>query len=128
VSYSGLKTAVINQLERFWNPTYPKSPENIAASFERAAIDMILARLFKAAADTGAQRIVVGGGVAANSYLRSRLQGASNVRVYFPSRELCTDNAAMIAGVGYRYFDSGLRGTLSDTVSARVGRFRKAYP
>lgn len=127
VSYSGLKTAVINQLDRFWDGKSEKSDANIAASFERAAIDMLVRRVIQAARDTGLDRIVVGGGVAANTYLRERLQ-AAEVAVYFPARILCTDNAAMVAGLGYRHIRDGARSGLTETVSPRVRSFRRAYP
>jgi N6-L-threonylcarbamoyladenine synthase len=68
VSYSGLKTAVVNQLDQFWNRKYPKSSENIAAAFQKAAIDMIVSRVLRAVRDTGIKKVVAGGGVSANSY------------------------------------------------------------
>lgn len=127
VSYSGLKTAVINQLDRFWDGKSEKSDANIAASFERAAIDMLVRRLLQAARDTGLGRVVVGGGVAANTYLRERLR-RSDVAVHFPAKILCTDNAAMVAGLGYRHINDGLRSPLTESVSARVRSFRRVYP
>lgn len=127
VSYSGLKTAVINQLEKFWDGHSEKSPENIAASFEKAAIDMILDRLDLAAAETGIPRVAVGGGVAANSYLRERL-AESALEVAIPSRELCTDNGAMVAGLGYHVLrEQGPAGPELD-VEPRVSDFRRTYP
>ena len=128
VSYSGLKTAVINQLDQFWDGKSEKSPENIAAAFRKAAIDIILSRLFKAVEDTGCRRIVAGGGVAANSYLRRALGERSDLEVIFPSLSLCTDNGAMIAGIGYHYLSEGETSGLEETVSPRVAAFRKTYP
>lgn len=128
VSYSGLKTAVINQLDRFWNGTSEQTPANIAASFQRAAINMLVRRVVRAASDTGLDTVVVGGGVAANSYLRARLLEEGSISAYFPDRVLCTDNAAMIAGVGYRYLRAGREAELTETVSARVHGFRRTYP
>ena len=84
VSYSGLKTAVINQLDQFYNEGYEKTPENIAAAFQKAAITMLTKRLFKASADSGINRIVAGGGVAANSYLRALLAKKKQRRGIFP--------------------------------------------
>ncbi|MDR0287582.1 MAG: hypothetical protein LBI03_07770, partial [Clostridiales bacterium] len=76
LSYSGLKTAVINQLEKFRAPSADKNdsagkdnPADIAASFQKTAVDILLRSLFRAAEDTGLSTIVAGGGVAANSYL-----------------------------------------------------------
>ena len=128
VSYSGLKTAVINQLDQFHNEGYEKTPENIAASFQKAAISMLTKRLFKAVGDTGINRIVAGGGVAANSALRDLLAGKNNLEVYFPSMELCTDNAAMVAGIGYHYLKRGDRSGLNVTAGSRVPAFKKKYP
>lgn len=128
VSYSGLKTAVINQMDQFWDGTSEKSPENIAASFQKAAIRILLSRLYRAVEDTGITRVVAGGGVAANSYLRAELGKKTGLEVIFPSLSLCTDNGAMIAGIGYHYLKAGIRSNLDETVSARVRGFRKTYP
>lgn len=128
VSYSGLKTAVVNQLEQFRNPKYPKTPENIAASFQKAAVDILVDRLLKASRHTGLDTIVAGGGVAANSYLRRRLGEERGLRVIFPSLKLCTDNAAMVAGLGYRLLAAGRRDGLELNAEARVPGLRRAYP
>jgi N6-L-threonylcarbamoyladenine synthase len=128
VSYSGLKTAVVNQLDRFWNRDYEKSRENIAASFQRTAIDILIDRTVKAAGHTGLNRIVVGGGVAANSYLRKRLREQPDLEVIFPSLRLCTDNAAMVAGLGYQMLRTGQRSELNLNARARVQGFRRLYP
>lgn len=128
VSFSGLKTAVINQLDQFWDRAYDKSAENIAAAFQKAAIDILLKRLFRAVEDTGIRRIVAGGGVAANSYLRAALRAREDLRVYFPSMELCTDNGAMIAGLGYHYLAEGEASPLSENAYSRVPSFKRTYP
>ena len=126
VSYSGLKTAVINQIDSFWNPDFEKTPENIAASFRETAVKILLSRLFKAVDDTGLKTIVAGGGVAANSRLRALLAERSDLRCIFPSLKLCTDNGAMIAGVGYRYLERGDTSPWNTTASARVSGFKKS--
>ena len=128
VSYSGLKTAVINQLDRFHNPGFEKSPENIAASFQKAAVDILLRRLFRAADETGIRRIVAGGGVAANSYLRKTLAGRADLEVVFPSPSLCTDNGAMIAALGCELLRRGRVSPWTENASARVPGFKRAYP
>lgn len=128
VSYSGLKTAVINQLDLFWDKSSPKSPENIAASFQRAAVSILLKRVKKALADTRLQRVVAGGGVAANSLLRKRLSGLRDVDVYYPSLKLCTDNGAMIAAIGYEYLKRGESSCLGENASSRVMAFKHSYP
>jgi len=128
VSYSGLKTAVIHQLDQFWDGTSEKSLANIAASFQRTAIDILVDRLVAAAADTGMRRVVAGGGVAANSYLRARLAAEKDLEVIFPSLALCTDNAAMVAGLGCRLFSLGLTSDFRLNAEARVPMFKRAYP
>jgi N6-L-threonylcarbamoyladenine synthase len=131
VSYSGLKTAVVNQLDQFWNREYEKSPENIAAAFQSTAIDILVERLLKAVEHTGLRRVVAGGGVAANSYLRQRLLGERErlgLEVVLPPLSLCTDNAAMVAGLGGRLLADGQRSELSLNAEARVRGFRRAYP
>jgi N6-L-threonylcarbamoyladenine synthase len=72
VSYSGLKTAVVNQLEQFRMVT-DTTAADIAASFQKTAVEILLRALFRAVEDTGLRTVVAGGGVAANSYLRARL-------------------------------------------------------
>jgi N6-L-threonylcarbamoyladenine synthase len=124
VSYSGLKTAVANQREKFRNPDFEPTTANIAASFQRAAIETVLVQLERAVADTGISTVVIGGGVAANSYLRERLGGRSDLRAVFPSMELCTDNGAMIAGLGYHLLRRHGGDDLSIGVSARVSGYR----
>lgn len=128
VSYSGLKTAVVNQLDQFWNRDHEKTTANIAASFQHAAIDLLVKRVFRAVKDTGLSTVVVGGGVAANSELRARLNDSPGLAAVFPSMELCTDNGAMIAGLGFHMINAGTVHDLDLDVSARVPAFRKTYP
>jgi len=95
-SFSGLKTAVINHVRK--HPDV--SAEDVAASFQAAVVDVLLAKAIKAAEEVGATAICLAGGVAANSELRERTLGhsvSSGIRAYVPSRSMCTDNAAMIA-------------------------------
>jgi N6-L-threonylcarbamoyladenine synthase len=128
VSYSGLKTAAVNQLDMFLNAGHEKTPSNIAASFQKAAVDILLRRLFLACEDTRLTRVVAGGGVAANSYLRAALAERKDLQVIFPSPVLCTDNGAMIAALGYELIKRGRLSPLTETASARVAAFRRAYP
>ena len=127
VSYSGLKNACINQLDIF-KKKENFTNEDIAASFQKTAIETLLRPLLNAAADTGLTTIVAGGGVAANSYLRSRLAEEKNLRCVFPPLDLCGDNAAMIAGIGYHYLKRGESSPLNTTAQARVTGFKKKYP
>ncbi|MDR3172451.1 MAG: tRNA (adenosine(37)-N6)-threonylcarbamoyltransferase complex transferase subunit TsaD [Treponema sp.] len=138
LSYSGLKTAVINQLEQFRVPekggamsaAIPSTvnPVDIAASFQKTAVEILLRSLFRAACDTGLTTIVAGGGVAANSYLRARIVERQDLRCIFPPLDLCGDNGAMIAGIGYQYLLRGDRSPLNVVASARVRAFKRNYP
>ena len=99
-SFSGLKTAVVNHVRK--NPGV--SSVDIAASFQAAVVDVLCAKTLRAAAQVGARGVVLGGGVAANSLLRSEMQRRgtdSGLKVALPSREMCTDNAAMIASAAW---------------------------
>ncbi len=125
ISYSGLKNAAINQTDKFWDGSSQRSIENLCASFQRVAIDSLLKKLEAAAEDCGIRRIVAGGGVAANSYLRRRLASRPEYRVYFPSMELCTDNGAMIAGIAHRHIENREIDDLNLSVSSRVRGFRR---
>ncbi|HOX30959.1 MAG TPA: tRNA (adenosine(37)-N6)-threonylcarbamoyltransferase complex transferase subunit TsaD [Spirochaetales bacterium] len=125
LSYSGLKTAAIYQLEQYRKPGAESSPENIAASFRKAAVDLLLSRLFRAAEDTGLRRVVAGGGVAANSYLRRSLAARSDLEARFPPLRLCGDNGAMVAGIGCRYLERGESSGFDLNASARVPLYRK---
>ncbi len=128
VSYSGLKTAAIHQLDQYRRNDAAATPENIAASFQKAAVDILLDRLLKAIGDTGLRTVVAGGGVAANSRLRREL-GSRAVRdgldVRFPSLKLCGDNGAMVAGLGCRLLERGDRSGFDLNASPRVALFRR---
>ena len=105
VSFSGLKTSVINHVRR--NPEM--SNVDIAASFQAAVVDVLCAKTLKAAQQVGAKGIVLGGGVSANSFLRSEMsrRGAeAGFKVALPSRAMCTDNAAMIAAAAWHRLKS----------------------
>jgi N6-L-threonylcarbamoyladenine synthase len=128
MSYSGLKTAVVNQLEQFRRPGAEASPENIAASFQKTAVDIIVTRLLRAVDDSGIKTVVAGGGVAANSYLRARLAERSDLRALFPPLELCADNAAMVAGIGFLHLSRGDRSPMSLNASSRVPIFKRTVP
>ena len=100
VSFSGLKTSVINYVRK--NPTV--STADVAASFQYAVVDVLAAKARKAARQIGAKTVALGGGVAANSLLRSTMTtvcAESGWRLVLPSMSMCTDNAAMIASAGW---------------------------
>ena len=125
VSYSGLKTACIHRLEQFWHQDFEKTPDNIAASFQEQAIKILARPIAKAVKDTGLKTLVAGGGVAANSLLRKRLGEIKDLQCIFPSLKYCTDNAAMIAGLGFHYLKAGRTSTSDVTASPRVTGFSK---
>ncbi len=120
-----MKTAAVHQLEQYRRPDAAATSENIAASFQKAAIDLLLSRLLRAVEDTGLKRVVAGGGVAANSYLRAALAERDDIEVFFPPPRLCGDNGAMIAGIACKYLEGGKASPLDTGVSARVPLFRK---
>ena len=112
VSYSGLKTSVINYVRRSQSRGEEISVENIAASFQQAVVDIQVAKTMGAALHAGVDRVFLCGGVAANSGLRQGLADACESRMlklYVPPMELCTDNAAMIAACGLAMFKRGIR-------------------
>ena len=100
VSYSGLKTAVINYVRKLEARGEPVVVEDIAASFQQAVVDIQVAKTMAAADHTEAERVFLCGGVAANSGLRQGLGAAcaaKGIKMTVPPMELCTDNAAMVA-------------------------------
>lgn len=100
-SFSGLKTAVMLQVRQAdESGVLGASRAHIAASFQRAAVDTLVNRTLKAAAEVRAERIVVAGGVGANLLLRRELAARFQGRVHYPRLEYCTDNGAMIAVAG----------------------------
>ncbi len=110
-SFSGLKTSVKNFLEKRSRGTVENiSDADVAASFQEAVVDALVVKIMRACQQEDLQRVVVSGGVAANSRLRERVQSAAESNSYqswFPLLEFCTDNAAMIACAAYfRYKDS----------------------
>jgi N6-L-threonylcarbamoyladenine synthase len=99
-SFSGLKTSVMNHVRK--HPDV--STNDVAASFQTAVVDVLVAKAQRAAEQVGATGLVLGGGVAANSLLRERFLGVCTqvgIHGFLPSREMCTDNAAMIAAAGW---------------------------
>jgi N6-L-threonylcarbamoyladenine synthase len=114
-SFSGLKTAVRFLIARL-GPAVQGSEADIAASFQAAVIDILLHKTLAAARAFGVDTVTVVGGVAANSGLRRRLADAATpwgIRAVFAHREYCTDNAAMIAGLGFHYLANGERSEFS---------------
>lgn len=127
-SFSGLKTAVLYHLrgQDALAPTPP--PEDIpdradvAASFEEAVVDVLVQQTLAAAKQQGLSTVLVSGGVACNRRLRERMQAEAERqgrRALFPPPERCTDNAAMIAGLGWHLLQSGQTAGLDADASPR---------
>ena len=131
-SFSGLKTAVLRHVR-----AHPPSPEgagaggaltdvekaNIAASFQRIVVTVLIERLFEAARRHGAKSVGIAGGVSANSRLRAELQERGRRReipTFLPSLALSTDNAAMIAAAGLRRFRAGHTASLDLNADAAL--------
>ncbi len=103
-SYSGLKTAVINYVSNEKARGNQVNGADVACSFQRSAIDVLVDKAFKAANQFGYKTIAVSGGVGANGYLRSTLEERvkkSGFKLVLPEKRYCTDNGAMIAAEGY---------------------------
>ena len=118
-SYSGLKTALRQFLLSPQRAEY--SDADIAASYQEAIVDMLVDTTLRAVGDMGIARVVVSGGVSANSRLRERMAEVGhrhNLQVFFPALKLCTDNAAMIAFAGAWRLAAGQRSGLDLNASA----------
>ena len=110
-SFSGLKSAVLNYLNEMKMKRVEVNRADVAASFQKAVIEVLVQKSLEALSEAKLNTLVLAGGVAANSALERRLREAAEelgVRFYFPSKILCTDNAAMIACRGYYQSRAGL--------------------
>jgi N6-L-threonylcarbamoyladenine synthase len=111
-SMSGLKTAVLRHLKVERAAGRDVDPADLAASFQEAIVDVQVIKTVRAARDLGVGMVLLGGGVVANTRLRERMEldgAAAGLRVLVPPRELCTDNAAMIACAGAARLAAGQR-------------------
>ncbi len=110
-SFSGLKTAVLYYVKE--NEKSGLDIPSIAASFQEAVADVLVSRTIKASVKYGINRIILGGGVACNSRLREKFSidcEKNNIELFIPPLDLCTDNAAMVAGLGFEIIRRGLNG------------------
>jgi N6-L-threonylcarbamoyladenine synthase len=109
-SFSGIKTAVLQYVNKCQGAIDNQHMADIAASFQEAVVEVLTRKTLRAAAAEGLERIVVAGGVACNSGLRTRfgnLSAEHSVKVYFPSPSLCGDNAAMLGVPANYYLENG---------------------
>lgn len=109
-SYSGLKTAVLYHLQSLSSDDREHHKADVAASFQKAAIEVLIENSLKALQKYQIDQIALAGGVACNSFLRERLKKESekhNFKLFVPPLNLCTDNAAMIVRAGKFYLESG---------------------
>jgi N6-L-threonylcarbamoyladenine synthase len=122
-SFSGLKTAVINAFKHQLAGGEALPIEDIAASFQEAVVDVLVAKTIRAAKERGVSAVSVTGGVSANRRLREVFSvtcSKEGINVYFPALSMCTDNAAMIAAAGHARLARGQADDLSLDVVPNV--------
>ena len=111
-SFSGVKSAVLNYINGCKMKGIQIVPEDIAASFQKAVVDVLVAHSMHAVKETGIKKFAIAGGVASNGVLRESMREACRrhgVKFYHPSPILCTDNAAMIGAAAYYEYLAGAR-------------------
>ena len=111
-SFSGLKSAVLNYLNSCEMKQEPINRADVAASFQKAVIDVLVGHSMEAIAMCGGKKLAIAGGVASNNHLRKAMQEAcakNGIDFYHPSPIYCTDNAAMIGVAGYYEYINGTR-------------------
>lgn len=111
-SFSGVKSAVLNHLNKCRMTGEPIVEADIAASFQQAVVDVLVDNAIRAAKDYHMDRLAIAGGVASNGALRAAMEAAcekEGIRFYRPSQIFCTDNAAMIGVAAYYEYQKGTR-------------------
>ncbi len=110
-SFSGLKTAVVNYVRREGEESISKNMNDICASFQEAVVDVLVEKIVLAGRKKNIPRLVLAGGVAANSRLREKLGErvvAEGMSLFVPEVKNCTDNALMIAYLGAKMYERGI--------------------
>ena len=116
-SFSGLKTSVLYYLK---SQKLKVKSDDIAASFQEAVVDSLIAKLIKAATDFNIKRVGIVGGVASNTRLRQKLKN-TGMEAYFPEPNLCTDNGVMVAMCANFYLDKGIFSPYNLKVDSSAG-------
>ncbi len=122
-SFSGIKSAVRRHIQSLPAPLKQADRVDIAAGFQEAVVDVLTHKVITAAKIKKTRYLAVVGGVAANHRLREQVTGAAvkeNISVHIPSIDLCGDNAAMIASVGFHYLTKGKRSQMNEDVYSRI--------
>jgi N6-L-threonylcarbamoyladenine synthase len=122
-SFSGLKTAVIYYIKKLKEEDKDIPIKDVLASFQQAVIDVLIEKTLRAASKYKIKQIVLAGGVAANESLREEFKEKANnlnIKVFYPSIFLCTDNAAMVASVGYFKLKEKKRSSLKLDAMSRL--------
>ena len=125
-SFSGLKTAVLNYLNQMNQKGEEIIIEDVAASFQQAILDVLVEKTFRLAKERGSDKIAFAGGVASNEGLREAMKKRGKeegIKIYHPSRVLCTDNAAMIGSSAYYNYKSGQKSDLGLKVKPNLGLY-----
>ena len=117
-SFSGLKTAVLREVQELERRSGGLPVSDLAASFQAAVVDVLFEKTMQAAREYNAKAILVAGGVSANRALRETFLNQNEFKVHIPPISLCTDNAAMIAAAGYYRFAHGQISSLDMDVQA----------
>jgi N6-L-threonylcarbamoyladenine synthase len=128
-SFSGLKTAVVVYAGKQGMEFVQGRIADIAASFQQAVVDVLVRKTIAAVDENQVKSVLLAGGVAANGSLRETLRAAveeRGLKLYYPSSELCTDNAAMVAALGWLNLKRGVADSFDIGIEPRLGLGRAA--